>query len=57
MEARITEALRTSFKPEVLNRIDEIIIFRNLTAEQLSEIVDIQIARNLIYVLLNRPDR
>ena len=45
MESRITEALRSKFKPEFLNRIDEIIIFDNLTQEQISEIVDIQIKR------------
>ncbi|MBW2621018.1 MAG: AAA family ATPase, partial [Deltaproteobacteria bacterium] len=45
MESRITEALRAKFKPEFLNRIDEIIIFDNLTQEQISEIVDIQIKR------------
>jgi len=45
MEARITEALRANFKPEFLNRIDEIIIFHGLTREQISEIVDIQIKR------------
>jgi ATP-dependent Clp protease ATP-binding subunit ClpB len=42
MEARVTAALRTSFKPEFLNRIDETIIFHNLTPEQLSKIVEIQ---------------
>jgi ATP-dependent Clp protease ATP-binding subunit ClpB len=45
MESRITEALRSQFKPEFLNRIDEIIIFDNLTQEQIGEIVDIQIKR------------
>ncbi len=45
MEARITEALRANFKPEFLNRIDETIIFHNLTQEQTGEIVDIQIKR------------
>jgi len=43
MESRITEALRANFKPEFLNRIDETIIFKNLTQEQLGAIVDIQI--------------
>jgi ATP-dependent Clp protease ATP-binding subunit ClpB len=43
MEARVTEALRASFKPEFLNRIDEVIIFHNLSLEQIGEIVDIQI--------------
>jgi ATP-dependent Clp protease ATP-binding subunit ClpB len=45
MESRITEALRSKFKPEFLNRIDEIIIFDNLTQEQIGEIVDIQVKR------------
>jgi len=45
MEDRVTEALRESFKPEFLNRIDEIIIFHNLTQEQIGDIVDIQIKR------------
>jgi ATP-dependent Clp protease ATP-binding subunit ClpB len=43
MEAKITEALKASFKPEFLNRIDETIIFHNLTQEQIGEIVKIQI--------------
>ena len=45
MEDRVTEALRASFKPEFLNRIDEIIIFHNLTQEQIGAIVDIQMKR------------
>jgi ATP-dependent Clp protease ATP-binding subunit ClpB len=45
MEDRVTEALQASFKPEFLNRIDEIIIFHNLTQEQIGDIVDIQMKR------------
>ncbi|MGD8470566.1 MAG: AAA family ATPase, partial [Desulfobacteraceae bacterium] len=45
LETRVTEALRASFKPEFLNRIDEIIIFQNLTADEIVKIVDIQIGR------------
>ncbi len=45
MEVRITEALRANFKPEFLNRIDETIIFQNLTPEQLGGIVEIQMQR------------
>ena len=45
MEDKITEALRASFKPEFLNRIDETIIFHNLTREQIGEIVKIQIEK------------
>ena len=43
MEKRVMEALRAGFKPEFLNRIDDIIIFHNLAPEQLNAIVDIQL--------------
>ena len=45
MELRVTDALRAQFKPEFLNRIDETIIFLNLTADQIGAIVDIQLQR------------
>jgi ATP-dependent Clp protease ATP-binding subunit ClpB len=45
MEQRVMDALRATFKPEFLNRIDEIIIFRNLTPEQIGAIVEIQLER------------
>ncbi|MEM7344140.1 MAG: AAA family ATPase [Chloroflexota bacterium] len=38
----IQDALRRHFRPEFLNRIDEIIIFHTLTQEQVIEIVDLQ---------------
>ena len=41
----MTEALRASFKPEFLNRIDEIIIFQSLAAEDIVKIVEIQIEK------------
>jgi ATP-dependent Clp protease ATP-binding subunit ClpB len=45
LESRIHQALRTHFKPEFLNRIDETIIFHNLTEAQLKEIVAIQMGQ------------
>ncbi len=45
MEKRVMESLRAGFKPEFLNRIDDIIIFHNLTPDELSAIVDIQLKR------------
>ena len=39
---RIMEALRGTFRPEFLNRIDEIVIFRALNPEDIERIVDIQ---------------
>lgn len=44
MESRVTESLRSNFKPEFLNRVDEIIIFHNLTQEEIQKIVVIQVA-------------
>jgi len=37
------DALRKTFKPEFLNRIDDIIIFRSLTMEDIERIIDIQL--------------
>jgi ATP-dependent Clp protease ATP-binding subunit ClpB len=37
------EALRRTFRPEFLNRIDETVIFRSLKKEQIEKIVDIQL--------------
>ncbi len=45
MRLKVMEALRYHFKPEFLNRLDDIIIFHALTREQIKQIVDIQIAR------------
>ena len=41
---RAMEALRATFKPEFLNRIDDIITFRALALEDINHIIDIQLA-------------
>ncbi|MEP6699041.1 MAG: AAA family ATPase, partial [Verrucomicrobiota bacterium] len=41
----VLEALRQHFRPEFLNRVDEIIIFDRLTEEDLKQIVEIQLRR------------
>jgi ATP-dependent Clp protease ATP-binding subunit ClpB len=41
---RLLEALRQQFRPEFLNRVDDIIVFNSLTREHLVRIVDIQVA-------------
>ncbi|MHB1190300.1 MAG: ATP-dependent chaperone ClpB [Armatimonadota bacterium] len=43
MRSRVTEALRAQFRPEFLNRVDEIIIFNSLSAEHIKAIVGIQL--------------
>ncbi len=45
LQQRVTQALRSRFRPEFLNRIDETIIFHNLTREQIGDIVAIQMER------------
>jgi len=42
---RVMEALRGHFRPEFLNRVDEIVIFDRLTDKEITKIVDIQLAR------------
>jgi ATP-dependent Clp protease ATP-binding subunit ClpB len=42
---RSVDALREVFRPEFLNRIDEVIEFKPLTKEQIGEIVELQLAR------------
>jgi ATP-dependent Clp protease ATP-binding subunit ClpB len=44
-EAKVMELLRQSFKPEFLNRVDDVITFRPLSREDVAKIVDIQIRR------------
>ena len=41
---RVTEELKQYFRPEFLNRLDEIIVFRQLTREEVTQIADILIA-------------
>jgi ATP-dependent Clp protease ATP-binding subunit ClpB len=45
MEKRVMDALRAQFKPEFLNRVDEIIIFKQLERQHIARIVEIQIQR------------
>jgi len=43
MRRRVMDALRSNFRPEFLNRIDEVIIFKPLSEDQIGEIVEIQL--------------
>src|SRR3954462_7651585 len=44
-EARVMDALRSHFRPEFLNRVDEIVIFDRLSEDELKKIVEIQLRR------------
>ncbi|HEX8920361.1 MAG TPA: AAA family ATPase, partial [Pyrinomonadaceae bacterium] len=41
----VTQELREHFKPEFLNRVDDIVIFHQLTREQIVQIIDVQLER------------
>ncbi|HZO42045.1 MAG TPA: ATP-dependent chaperone ClpB, partial [Methylomirabilota bacterium] len=43
MREQVLDALRRQFRPEFLNRVDEIVVFRALTESQLARIVEIQL--------------
>jgi len=43
MKEKVMEAVKKTFRPEFLNRIDEIIVFHELTEEQLRSIVDLMV--------------
>ena len=43
----VMEAVRSHFRPEFLNRLDEIVVFDRITREQMTSIVDIQMRRLL----------
>jgi ATP-dependent Clp protease ATP-binding subunit ClpA len=43
MDMRVTELMQVTFKPEFLNRVDEVVIFHRLSLEHIKGIVDIQL--------------
>ncbi len=45
MKERLNDALKQHFKPEFLNRVDEVIVFHELSREEVSEIVDLMMRR------------
>src|SRR5207245_1472716 len=45
VETKVMELLRQTFRPEFLNRVDDTIIFRPLSSDDITKIVDLQIAR------------
>jgi len=46
MKKKITEELRKTFSPEFLNRVDDVVVFRALTREQIDRIIDLEL-RNI----------
>ncbi|HXR27246.1 MAG TPA: ATP-dependent Clp protease ATP-binding subunit, partial [Candidatus Baltobacteraceae bacterium] len=45
MKEKVLDQLKTQFRPEFLNRVDSLVVFRSLTVEEIGEIVDLMLAR------------
>ena len=45
IKEKVTEALKKQFRPEFLNRIDEVIVFHELTMDEVKSIVDLMLVR------------
>ena len=45
MKARVNERIEKVFRPEFLNRIDDVIVFHHLTVEDLKQVIDIELAK------------
>jgi ATP-dependent Clp protease ATP-binding subunit ClpC len=45
MKEKVNDALKAHFRPEFLNRVDDTIVFHELSMEEVTEIVDLMIAR------------
>jgi ATP-dependent Clp protease ATP-binding subunit ClpC len=43
MQAKVMAEVKKAFRPEFLNRLDEIIVFHELTAEQLRKVIDLMV--------------
>jgi ATP-dependent Clp protease ATP-binding subunit ClpB len=44
-ERRVLDTLRETFKPEFLNRVDDVVVFRPLGRDELAQIIDLQLER------------
>jgi ATP-dependent Clp protease ATP-binding subunit ClpC len=45
MKAMLKQEMERNFRPEFLNRVDDIIVFRSLTDEDMSHIIDIELSK------------
>jgi ATP-dependent Clp protease ATP-binding subunit ClpC len=45
MKEKLKDAMKNSFRPEFLNRVDDIIVFRGLTKDNIVSIIDIELSK------------
>ncbi len=53
VKQRVTGELKTVFRPEFLNRVDEVIVFHDLSSEEIEQIVDLMVARTRDQLMLH----
>jgi ATP-dependent Clp protease ATP-binding subunit ClpB len=54
VEEKINQLIQTTFKPEFINRLDQIVLFEKLTPVQIGQIVDLQLAKTQSTLAKNR---
>jgi ATP-dependent Clp protease ATP-binding subunit ClpC len=45
MKERVTERIERAFRPEFINRLDDVIVFRHLTVEDLKKVIDLELKK------------
>jgi ATP-dependent Clp protease ATP-binding subunit ClpC len=45
MKERVSEEIEKVFRPEFLNRVDDVIVFRHLTADDLTDVIDLELSK------------
>ena len=56
MKNRVNERIEKVFRPEFLNRVDDVIVFRHLTIDDLKEVVDLELAQGSRAARRARPE-
>ncbi len=47
MQKKLTDALKRAFRPEFINRLDSVIVFRSLNKEDIRKIVQLELDRSM----------
>jgi ATP-dependent Clp protease ATP-binding subunit ClpC len=53
LKSKVTGELKTVFKPEFLNRVDEVIVFHDLSGDEIEQIVDLMVSRTREQLMLH----
>ena len=56
MKDRVNERIEKVFRPEFLNRVDDVIVFRHLTIDDLKEVIDLELKQGPRAARRARPE-